>query len=102
MTTSSQLTLPPIHDPLLIKNENEQLIVSPIWAKWFDQLYNILSQTLIAGKSTINDRYIPVFKLPSMTTITRDSIINPIDGIMIYNTTTSQGEIRAGGVWNAI
>lgn len=37
--------------------------------------------------------------LPRMTGAQRDAISSPADGLLIYNTTTSKGQIRAGGAW---
>jgi len=34
-----------------------------------------------------------------MTTVQRDAIASPIDGMVIYNTTTAQQEIRRSGSW---
>ena len=37
--------------------------------------------------------------LPRMTTTQRDAISSPADGLLIYNTTTSKFQGRAGGAW---
>jgi hypothetical protein len=39
---------------------------------------------------------------PTMTTAMRDDLKNPQDGTIIYNSTTSQHEVRQGGAWVAI
>lgn len=39
------------------------------------------------------------FLPPRMTSAERDLISSPVDGLQIYNTTTSKGQIRAGGSW---
>lgn len=37
--------------------------------------------------------------LPRMTTAQRDAIASPADGLLIYNTTTTKVQARAGGSW---
>jgi hypothetical protein len=37
--------------------------------------------------------------LPRMTTTQRDAIASPADGLLIYNTSTSKFQGRAGGAW---
>lgn len=39
---------------------------------------------------------------PVMTTGERDSVANPSDGMLIYNSTTGQFEGRAAGAWVAL
>lgn len=39
---------------------------------------------------------------PQLTTVKRDAIKNPPDGLMIYNTTTSELEIRKSGAWKQV
>lgn len=38
-------------------------------------------------------------KFPPVTTVQRDSIINPIDGLTIFNSTINLPQIFIGGVW---
>jgi hypothetical protein len=39
---------------------------------------------------------------PRMTTTQRDAIPNPVDGMMIYNTTEPNFDLRIGGAWTEI
>jgi len=39
------------------------------------------------------------FLPPKMTTGERDAIGSPVDGLVLYNTTTSKLQVRAGGAW---
>lgn len=37
--------------------------------------------------------------LPRMTTTQRDAISSPPDGLLVYNTSLSKAQVRAGGAW---
>lgn len=36
---------------------------------------------------------------PKVTTTQRDAIASQIDGMVVYNITTSKLQVRAGGLW---
>lgn len=40
--------------------------------------------------------------LPRMTTAQRDAVASPVDGSLLYNTTTTQVEARVAGAWVAL
>ncbi len=40
--------------------------------------------------------------IPSMTTTQRNAIVSPAEGLIIYNTTTSEINQRQGGAWRAL
>lgn len=42
------------------------------------------------------------FRIPNLTTVERDALVSPQNGMIIYNTTTGTPQIYDGGVWNNI
>lgn len=83
----------PIYDPI-VKAGSANL--SSIWVNSISTFY----QNLI-GYLTSNGIF-----MPQLTTIQRDSLKSPINGQMIYNTTTNEvqvWQVKAGtGAWRAV
>ena len=70
----NDIDIPPLYDPLTREDKDH---LNDIWLDWFATFY----QTLISYFSQFG------FFLPELTTAQRDSIQNPQNGQLIYNTT---------------
>lgn len=77
---------PVVYDPLVKANTS---YMSDIWMTWFATFIETLSSYL--SQSGI---FIPV-----MTTTQRNAIQNPVNGQMIYNSSTNEFQGRENGVW---
>jgi len=88
MSGITQIFRPPIDQRLIDTNG----MMTDAWQSWFITFY----QSLI---TTIQTNFI---KLPLINATQLASIINPTDGLMAFNTTTSQPIISIGGTFRNI
>jgi len=79
------LDSPPIYDPLTQNGDH----MADNWGQWITVLFDVISAYL--------SQY-GIF-LPRVTTLQRDSVLSPIEGQMIYNTTVSAPQIYQAGTW---
>lgn len=94
---SKDFVRPPLEDQFLTADG----YITDTWREWFIDTWQTNDE--LAGEAGI--------QLPVLTTAQRDSdefidqakvASGELDGLMIYNTTISQGQILAGGVWTNI
>lgn len=79
---------PPVYDPIVDKDGK----LTPSWQGWFATFYNTMISYL--GESGL--------QLPTLSTAERDKILNPQNGLMIFNQTISEPQIFIGGTWRNI
>jgi hypothetical protein len=84
----NSIDLPPSYQAIS-KNDG---MLTDIWNAWFNTFY----QVLVSFYSQFG------LILPNIDTTTRDNIINPVNGQMIFNTTTMNPEIWINGSWRTI
>jgi hypothetical protein len=80
---------PPIYDPIV----DEKGRLKESWQGWFATFYN----TMI-GYLTQNGIQLPVLKEEDE----RDKILNPTNGLMIFNKKTNEPQIYINGSWRNI
>lgn len=105
MTMITQMPLPPIHDPIVIKN-GDGFVMSSSWTNWFNSLYALLAPILVGSKNDadptpaqINQINVGFLGVPQLSTAQRDTVSNPADGVMIYNLTDARFQGRQSGAW---
>lgn len=78
---------PPTYNP--ITGGNNEYVMNDLWISWFNSFY----QTLVGYLSGHG------MFLPQITESQKISINAPINGQMIYNTTTNTAEYFKAGAW---
>lgn len=83
------IDLPPVYDPLT-KMKTDYL--SDIWVSYVSTLIDTLGEYL---------SQFGIF-MPQVTTAQRDSIQNPQNGQMIYNTSIGSAQYFKAGTWTSL
>lgn len=81
---AADFDIPPLYDPLINGNK-----LSDVWKRYESNFYNTIIEYLTQ---------FGIF-MPRVTTAQRNSIITPINGQMIYNTTIDAPQIYQAGAW---
>jgi hypothetical protein len=106
MTMASLLSQPPLQDePLQMNKTTNTWDWTPNYVNWFSEVYNVMADYLVSGRSTLPatlDGAISLLAVPQYPTTQINSIVNPDNGLLVYDTTTDQLKVRKPSGWVVI
>ena len=106
MTMANLLSPAPLQDdPFEWNEETKKWQWTPNWEKWISNINTVVSQYAVSGRSTVAATLynaISLLQVPSHSTTQINSIVNPDDGLIVYDKTTNQFKGRKAGVWTVI
>lgn len=106
MTMASLISPPPLQEsPLAWNDVSKKWMWSPGMQKWLSDFANIVGEYLVGGRSTLTPTLFSTLNLlqvPRLPTSQINSIVNPDDGLLVYDTDTDELKLRKAGAWVVI